>query len=323
MLKTRTILLAAATVCMGAAGAFASGDGIEIKRNPWSFGGIFGHYDKAQLQRGFQVYREVCSSCHSLNRIAFRNLVQPGGPEFPEAAVKALAKEYEVKQPPDSEGEVKDGPGKLSDRFPPLYANDNAARAIHNGALPPDFSVIAKARGTAYTGSWYLHPWHMLKDIVGGYQEGGADYIVGLLTGYTKAPGYERDGKGHLKSAGHNTGDKVLRCVSVIHGEGGKHDKCNKLSDGMNYNAAFPGHQIAMADPFDGHSKEDPRVKYQDGSPQTVEQYSKDIAAFLSWASDPTLNERKELGWLAMIYLLIMSVLLYVAKRRIWSGVPH
>jgi ubiquinol-cytochrome c reductase cytochrome c1 subunit len=323
MLKTRTIVLLAAAVCLGANGALAAGDQAHIERHEWSFGGMFGQYDKNQLQRGFQVYREVCSSCHSITRIAFRNLAQPGGPEFPEEAVKALAREYEVNQPPNDEGEVVKGPAKLSDRFPALYANDNAARAIHNGALPPDLSVIAKARGLHYEGPWYLHPWSMAKDIVTSFQEGGADYLVGLMKGYKPVPSYKRDDKGHYVPVAETSGPGVEQCVSITHGEDGRPDQCNKLAEGMNYNAAFPGHQIAMINPFAAHSKDSPQVTYQDGTPQTVEQYAKDIAAFLSWASDPTLNERKQLGWMVIFYLLITTILLYIAKRRVWSGVAH
>lgn len=324
MLKTRTILGLAAALCLGASSAaFAEGDQPHIERNTWSFGGMFGQYDKAQLQRGFQVYREVCASCHGLSRIAFRNLVQPGGPEFPEEAVKALAKEYEVNQPPNDDGEVVKGPAKLSDRFPPLYANDKAARAIHNGALPPDLSVIAKARGLHYDGPWYLHPWSMLKDIVSSYQEGGADYIVGLMHGYKPVPSYKRDDKGRLIPVSQASGAGIEQCVSVTHGEHGQPDVCNKLADGMNYNAAYPGHQIAMINPFAAHSKDAPQVTYQDGTPQTIDQYSKDMAAFLSWASDPTLNERKQLGWMVIFYLLITTGLLYIAKRKVWSGIAH
>jgi ubiquinol-cytochrome c reductase cytochrome c1 subunit len=324
MFKSRTLILAAAvSMGIGATGAFAAGEAPEIKRNQWSFGGILGTYDKSQLQRGFQVYKEVCASCHGIDRIAFRNLVQSGGPEFPEEAVKALAAEYEVKQPPDEQGEVKNAPGKLSDRFPPLYANDNAARAIHNGALPPDLSVMAKARSTHYHGPWYLHPFAMLKDIATGYQEGGADYLVALLTGYTEVPSYIRDENGRLKPAQGQTGGNVMQCVSITPGMGGRPDVCEKLSEGMSYNAAFPGHQIAMADPFMGHSADEPRVTYQDGTRPSLEQYAKDLAAFLSWTADPTLNQRKQMGWLAIVYLLITAGLLYVAKRRVWSSVPH
>ncbi len=281
---TRAVIAAVAAVVVSAGSAFAAGGEVEIPRNTWSFGGLGGQYDLNQLQRGFQVYREVCASCHGVDRLSFRNLVQTGGPEFPADAVEALAKEYEVDAAPNDEGEVVKRPAKLSDKFPPLYANENAARAIHNGALPPDLSVIAKARGAPYVGPWYLHPWAMLKDIVSGYQEGGADYLVALMKGYKKAP------------------DKV------------------EMSEGMSYNEYFPGHQIAMANPF---AAGDGQVEYQDGTPATVDNYAKDVAAFLSWAADPTLNERKTMGWQVLIYLLITSVLLYIAKRRVWARIDH
>ncbi|MCB1510955.1 MAG: cytochrome c1 [Hyphomicrobiaceae bacterium] len=327
MLTTRTILAAALAVGLGTATvtsvAYASGDAPEIKRQTWSFGGLFGKYDKNQLQRGFKVYTEICSACHGLDRIAFRNLTEKGGPEFPvEQFKKYIAEKYEVTLPPDDNGEVKKGPAKLSDKFPPLYANEKAARAAQNGALPPDLSIIAKARSTHYTGPWYFHPGAMVRDIATAYQEGGADYLFGLLTGYGQPPAYVRDDHGHLKPAGSQTGANVLRCVAVVH-EKGKPDVCQKLAEGMNYNKAFPGHQIAMANPFEGHTAQDPRVPYTDGTTPTIEQYAQDVAAFLSWASDPTLNQRKEMGWLAILYLVITSLLLYVAKRRVWAGVAH
>lgn len=280
-MKSITRILAAGTaLALSTASALAAGEAPEIKRQAWSFSGIAGLYDKAQLQRGFQVYKEVCSSCHSLGRIAFRNLVQKGGPEFPEEAVKALAATYSIKDDIKADGKVAERPAKLSDRFPPLYANEQEARSIHNGALPPDLSVMARARNVEYHGTWYAHPLSMLKDIATGYQEGGADYIHGLLTGYAEPP------------------------ASM------------KMSDGMNYNTIFPGHQIAMANPFAGG---DGQVTYSDGTPAKIDNYSRDVTAFLSWASDPTLNQRKSMGWLVMIYLLITTVLLYIGKRVIWS----
>ena len=324
MRKTRIMVAAALAVGLGATTALATGGGAEIHRNHWSFGGLFGRYDKAQLQRGYKIYKEVCAACHSMTRIAFRNLTEPGGPEFPEEVLKAyVAENYEVDQPPNDAGEVVKGPAKLSDRFPPLYPNERAARAAQNGALPPDLSVIAKARGVSYHGPWYLHPFAMAKDIATGYQEGGADYLVALLTGYGQPPAYVRDAQGHLQPAGPNPGPNAMRCASIIRGEKGKPDECVTLAEGMSYNAAFPGHQIAMVNPFEGHTPADPRVAYEDGTKPTLEQYAKDVAAFLSWASDPTLNQRKQLGWLGMIYLLVTAVLLYIAKRRIWSNVPH
>lgn len=286
MTKSRSIvvsLLAAATLAGITSASFAAGEAVKIERQQWSFSGIMGQYDSRQLQRGFGVYKEVCSACHSLSRIAFRNLAQKGGPAFDEDQVKALAATYEVPDLPNDEGEVKPRPGRLADKFPPLYANEKAARAAQNGALPPDLSVIARARGVPHTGTWYEHPFAMLKDIVTGYQEGGADYVYALLTGYKDEP-----------PAG------------------------VKLSEGMNYNAAYPGHQIAMARPLSA----DLGI-YTDGTPETVDNYAHDVAAFLSWAADPTLNKRKSMGWMVMIFLLITSVLLYISKRSIWAGVKH
>lgn len=291
MIRSRSIARAAANSVMALAvmaGSFAPalaadpGHGVEIERQQWPFSGITGTYNKEQLQRGFGVYKEVCAACHSMSRIAFRNLAEPGGPEFDAEQVKALAATYEVPAAPNEEGEVKPRPALLSDRFPPLYPNEKAARAAQNGALPPDFSLIAKARGVAYTGTWYSHPFSMLRDIVTGYQEGGADYIYALLTGYTEAP------------AG------------------------TTVPDGMTYNAVYPGHMIAMAPPL----FPDLGI-YKDGTPETVDNYARDVAAFLTWAADPTLNKRKQTGWMVLIFLLVTTILLYISKRRIWAGVKH
>jgi len=287
MIKIRSIavsLIAAATMMSASTGAFAAGEAVKIDKQEWSFSGITGLYDKQQLQRGFGVYKEVCAACHGLNRIAFRNLGELGGPEFDLEQVKALAATYEVPAEPDDEGEVKMRPAILADRFPPLYANEKAARAAQNGALPPDLSLITKARGVAYVGNWYTHPWSMLKDIAVGYQEGGADYLYSLLTGYTDPPAKMKD----------------------------------KMSEGMSYNKVYPGHQIAMSNPLSAGLD-----LYKDGTPETVENYARDVSAFLSWAADPTLNKRKEMGWMVLIFLLITSILLYISKRRIWSSVKH
>ena len=285
MINIRSFIAAAAALTLSHTGSLAAGGEIEIPRNSWSFSGVGGQYDKAQLQRGFQVYREVCASCHGLDRIAFRNLAEPGGPEFPIEDVKALAAEYEVDDLPNDDGEVNKRPAILADKFPPLYANEQEARSIHNGALPPDLSVIAKARGVAYVGSWYMHPFAMLWDILNGYQEGGSDYLVALLKGYKEPPAEM------------------------------------EISEGMAYNKYYPGHQIAMSNPFAGG---DGQVEYQNPeTPATVEQYSKDVAAFLSWTADPTLNQRKQIGWQVLIYLIITAALLYITKRRIWESVKH
>ena len=296
----------------------AASEGAEIHRHHWSFGGVFGHFEKPQLQRGFQVYKEVCATCHSLSRIAFRNLAEKGGPEFPEAGVRGLAAGTKVEDGPDDNGKMFQRPGRLSDRIPGPYKNEQEARSIHNGALPPDLSLMAKARGVEYTGSIWYHPLAMLKDIVSGYQEGGSDYIHAVLTGYReKAPAYVRNASGKMTPmADKDVRDEkaVLRCVAMEKGEGAKPDTCTPMADLMHFNEAFPGHQIAMAQPL-----RDGLVTYKDGTPSTVANYAADIAAFLAWTADPTLEERKRLGWQVLLYLIITAALLYVAKRRIWA----
>ena len=224
----------------------------------WSFSGPFGTFDRAQLQRGYQVYREVCAACHSMQLLSFRNLAEAGGPEFSAEEVKVLAAEFEVEDGPDDEGEMFTRPGIPSDRFPSPFPNEQAARVANNGALPPDLSVIAKAR------------------------KRGPDYIYGLLTGYVDEP------------------------AGV------------QMREGMNYNQYFPSHQIAMPQPLFEEA-----VEYTDGTPRTVEQYAKDVTAFFMWAAEPKLEARHRMGFNVMIYLIILSGLLYAAKRRLFAEVAH
>ncbi|MBL8573573.1 MAG: cytochrome c1 [Hyphomicrobiaceae bacterium] len=281
--RVRTFL-AAATLAIGAVAAatpaLASGDVVHIERQKWSFSGAFGTYDKAQLQRGFKVYKEVCSACHGMGLVSFRNLVQSGGPEFSEAQVKALIKEagYETLDGPNDQGEMFKRPSRLSDRLPSPFPNPEAARAANNGAYPPDFSMIAKARAVA--GSY---PGSFLVDGLTLYAEHGPDYIYNLITGYKDAP------KGH------------------------------ECADGLNYNDKFlSGTCIAMAAPIS-----DDQVTYEDGSKQTVDQYARDVSAFLNWAAEPKLNERKQIGFLTLLFLTVLAGLLYLTTRKLWSGIKH
>lgn len=151
-------------------------------RQKWSFAGPFGLYDRGQMQRGFKVFREVCQACHGLSYVAFRNLAEPGGPGFSVAQATAIAAEYRIKDGPNDQGEMFERPGRLADRFPSPYPNDPAARAANNGALPPDQSVIAKARTYERGFPWFI------VDIFTQYQEQGVDYLVALLKGYEDAP---------------------------------------------------------------------------------------------------------------------------------------
>lgn len=279
----RTALAAAAVgmlALLPLTASAAGGEANHIERQKWSFGGFTGKFDKAQLQRGYQVYKEVCAACHGMKRIAFRNLSESGGPGFPEESVKALASTFQVEDGPNDDGKMFQRPGKLSDRFPSPYKNEKEARSIHNGAYPPDLSNMAKARSIENTAPWYKHIFLMARDIGVGYQEGGVDYIHALLTGYEEKP-----------PAG------------------------VKLADGMNYNKAFPGNQLAMAPPLS-----DGIVKYEDGTPGKVDNYSRDVSAYLAWAADPNLEQRKSMGWIVMLYLAITALLLFIGKKRIWAS---
>lgn len=287
---------AALTLSVSQPGMAAGGEHIHIDRQAWSFSGFGGQYDKEQLQRGFRVYKEVCAACHGMKRLAFRNLVQPGGPEFPEDAVKALAASWnnKITDGPDEKGKMFERAPKLSDPMLGPHKNENEARDAFNGALPPDLTIIAKARTIEPTAPWYTHVFLMLRDILTGYQEAGADYLYALLIGYKDAP------------------------ANV------------KLGDGMSYNAAFPGHQIAMVQPIPNegavdYAKDDagkPVPNYT-GPKMSLDQNARDVTAFLAWAADPTLNQRKQIGWQVMLYLLVTTFLLYLAKKRIWARIGH
>ena len=276
---TAAALLLGSTLAAGGAWA-AGGEHVHIDRQDWTFRGMFGHFDEAQLQRGFKVYVDACARCHGMKRIAFRNLVQPGGPSFPEAAIKSLAATYQVDAAPNDQGKIVKRPAILTDYLPSPFKNEQEARAALNGALPPDLSLMAKARSVETNAPFYLVPKNMLVDFVTGYQEGGPDYIYAFLIGYVDPP------------------------------------KDVKVADGMNYNRAFPGHMTAMPNPF---AAGDGFVKYDDDTPATVDNYARDVSAFLAWAGDPRLEERKRTGLLVMLYLLITAVLLYLAKRRVWA----
>jgi len=274
-------VVAAGAVLLPGLGSVEAADAphAPMARQHWSFGGVLGHFEDAQLQRGFKVYTEICARCHGVKRLAFRNLAQPGGPSFPEAAVKSLAATYQVDAEPNEEGKVVKRPATLADHIPPPFRNDQEARFTLNGALPPDLSLIVRARAAEAETPFYRVPDHMLRDVVTAYQEGGADYVYAYLRGYQDPP------------AG------------------------IKLADFMNYNVAFPGHQTAMPDPFLGG---DGMVKYDDETPATIDNYARDVTAFLAWAADPNLEARKRMGLMVVLYIALTALLLGLAKRRIW-----
>ena len=313
-------IFAVAAASVADKSAYAAGySGPDIPRHGWSFSGVRGQFDRAQLQRGFLVYKEACASCHGVTRLSFRNLSQPGGPEFPEEGVKNLAATYQVDDGPNDDGKMFKRPGILADRIPGPFANDKEARAANNGAYPPDLALITKARGYAAEKPFWMLPVAIVKDLATAYQEAGSDYLLALLKGYSEPPAYRRDGNRLVavpESAA--AGDRTLeRCVAVERNAAGP-DNCVKLADGMSYNPYFPGSQIAMPPPLS-----DGVITYTDGSPQTVAQYAQDVTAFLTWAGDPKMEERKNIGLMAILYLLITTILLYFAKKRVWSRIPH
>jgi ubiquinol-cytochrome c reductase cytochrome c1 subunit len=249
----------------------------------WSFEGPFGQYDQEQLQRGYKVYREVCSSCHSMTMVAFRNLGDPGGPfwdpKYPNPndnpVVKTIAKDYQIATIDGDTGDPAKRPGTSADYFPSPYPNDVAGRAANGGALPPDMSLLAKAR------------------------EGGAAYIYSIVTadgtnppaGLTVPPGkyYDPELPGDVSSYWKGDPNKVP-----------------------------VGSFIAMPPPLAPG-----KVTFDDKARSTVPQEAKDVAAFLEWASDPKMEERKQTGLSVLIFLLIFTGLLYGSYRTIWRPVGH
>lgn len=238
----------------------------------WSFSGPFGTYDKGQLQRGLKIYREVCASCHSLNLVAFRTLSDLG---YDEGQLRALAAEYEVQDGPDDSGDMFTRKATLSDHFPAPFANVQQAAASNNGAIPPDFSLIAKARAVERGFPTFVF------DIFTQYAEGGVDYIYNLLVGYEDAP------------------------AGVV------------VPEGTHYNPHFIGSSsLAMAAPLS-----DGQVTYDDGAPETLDQYAHDISAFLMWAAEPHMESRKATGFNVMIFLVLFAGLMFLTKRKVWSSV--
>jgi len=256
-MSVRILLTLFALVILPFNMANAAGAGEKPPAKDWSFNGPFGTYDKAAMQRGLKVYRDVCAACHGLKRIYFRNLEALG---YSEAQIKNIAAEYTVIDGPDAEGEMFDRAARPSDTFPSPYPNKNAAKAA-NGAYPPDLSLIKKARAN------------------------GADYLHALLTGYKEPPKYFTDKNG-------------------------------PLLDGQYYNKYMAGNVIAMAPPLS-----DGVIAYEDGSPETLEQYSKDVSHFLAWAAEPEMEVRKRTGVQVLLFLLVFAGIMYGIKRKIWADV--
>ena len=228
----------------------------DLLKIDWSFKGLFGKFDRGSLQRGYQVYSEVCAGCHSMKYLSYRNLSEKGGPEFSVEQVKAIASSFEVTDGPNEDGDMFTRPAKLSDKFVMPYENEKAAQAANGGAYPPDMSVLAKARS------------------------GGADYLYSLLLGYEAPP------------------------------------SGTTLDEGVYYNKYMYGNNIRMAKPLD-----DGLVEYSDGTTASEEQMAKDVVTFLMWAAEPHLESRHKMGFKAIVYLIILTILVYFSMKKIWSRV--
>jgi len=263
-MMTRFVVSLGLLLGLAAPAVAAQGDPYPLKTPPqgWSFEGAFGTYNETDLQHGFQVYKEVCSACHSLNRVAFHTLSQPGGPGFTDPQMKAIAAGYKVVAGPNDKGETVDAngapltrPGVPSDTFPPPFPNENAARAANGGALPPDLSLIVKARA------------------------GGPNYVYSILTGFKEPvpPGF-------------------------------------KVTPNKYFNPYFQGWNISMPPPLT-----DGQVNFVDGHPNKIADEAYAVVNFLSWASEPHLDDRHRIGVGVMIFLIVLSGLLYLSYRQIWK----
>lgn len=304
--KTLNLLLAAAAG-LGMAGAWsaAAAKAAPLKEQDWSFSSPFGTYDKEALQRGYQVYETVCSNCHGLALLSFRNLGQKGGPFYlaecpagvPETVdcsnpnenpiVKAIAEnyKYQVIDGPDETGDMFERAPLPSDRIIGPYANAEQARFANGGALPPDLSLIVKARHE------------------------GSDYVYSLLTGFAEAPpNFDLSPTQNYNR--YFAGDMAQLLKEEFR------DKEGRPLEGVE---VPPGGVLAMAPPL-----ADGLVDYADpDTPETVEQYAKDVAEFLTWASEPKMEARKKLGFMTIAYLLVLAGLLYWSYRQIWSKIEH
>jgi ubiquinol-cytochrome c reductase cytochrome c1 subunit len=298
------MICSAAGLALAAPLALAAGAGaLEHKNVDWSFHGPFGAFDKEALQRGFQVYRTVCASCHAVEQLSFRHLGDPGGPfhleecpaGVPETVncanpnenpvVKALAAEYQVADGPDETGEMFQRPGLPSDRIPRPYVNEQQARAANAGALPPNLALIIKARHE------------------------GADYVYSLLTGYAEPPATVSLAPGQYYNPYFGGDMSQLLKAEFRDAEG-------HPLPGVE---VPPGGVLAMRPPLS-----DGIVDYADESvPETVDQYAKDVVHFLAWAAEPKMEQRKSFGVVTMGYLLVLTLILFFSYRTIWSKTDH
>lgn len=270
-------LTASAALVMTMGSAHAAGKEIHIPDVDFAHEGPFGKFDQFQLQRGLQVYTEVCSACHGLKYVPIRTLSDEGGPGLPEDQVRAYAKQFTVTDKDTGE----DREGVPTDHFP-MSAMENA----------PDLSMMAKARA-GFSGPYGTGMNQLFKGM------GGPEYMHALLVGYEEPPACAAD----FESDGY---------YNKYFAKGAIPDSC-KDEHGV---STIEGSWIAMPQPLS-----DDQVTYADGTPATMDQMSMDVSSFLMWAAEPKLMARKEAGFVSVIFLIILSTLLYLTNKRLWAGV--
>ncbi len=263
----------------------AGSGGTHMEHVDWGFKGPFGTYDRPAMQRGYQVYREVCASCHALEHLAFRHLGDKGAPFYIEdypnpndnPDVKAFAKDWQVDDIDNETGDPITREGKPADKFPAIYPNAVAAAAANGGAVPPDLSLITMARNN------------------------GPDYVYSLLVGYHEAPHDFEVAPGTY----YNTAF-----------EGNLIKMSPPLSDGIVEYAS-------VQKKADGHGDDHGEAETIAPPEATVEQMAKDVTEFLTWAGDPKMETRKKVGFGTFIYLFIFALLMYMSYKEVWRDVEH
>jgi ubiquinol-cytochrome c reductase cytochrome c1 subunit len=277
-------LTAATALALTAGQAMAAEIETEIEDFAFSFEGPFGSYDQMQLQRGLQVYTEICAACHGLERIAFRTLHDEGGPALPEDQMRAYAEFYEVFDQALFDGEGDFRTAAPADHFP--------GSSLSNA---PDLSLMAKARA-GFHGPYGTG----ISQFVNGM--GGAEYIASLMTGYHEEPECALEG------------EPMDGFYNVAFGAGGFPESCvDEKGKHM-----VPGSWIAMSQPLYGDD-----VEFADGHSTELEHVAEDVSAFLMWTAEPKLVARKQAGLTGVLFLTVLSVLLYLTNKRIWAPLKH
>ena len=300
MRKFGLSIAAAALLTLGVSSQASAATGAHPPTTDYSFTGFFGSFDRAELQRGLQVYKQVCAACHGMDLVHYRDLVDLG---YSEDQIKSFAATFQVTDGPNDDGDMFDRPAEASDAFISPFSNDKIAAASNGGVVPPDLSLIVKSRAQGYggIGQNFLA---MLQ--IKGYAS-GTDYVSHLVgSGYVEEPTLE---------------DKML-CMPQNAGESDEAYK-TRLEEhqgppGTYFNKWFAGCYLKMPQPLYEDS-----IEYEDGTPATKEQMAHDVAVFLTWASEPAFETRKETGIKVLLFLAVFTGLMIAVKRNVWRNVKH